>query len=122
MLQTKLYSGAYGVDAAEKDALGAIVKNGKKLRAEFGASLSTRIQKDITKNVNFASKLVLFNNYTDKEKTNRKNIDVNWEVMINIKAGKYLTTSIMTNLIYDQNVLAKTQFKEVLGIGLSYKF
>ena len=115
-------AGAYGVDPAVKDNGGNILKKGKKVRSEFGASLSARIQKDIVKNVNLASKLVLFNNYTDKEKDNRKNFDVNWEVMVNIKAGKFLTTSIMTNLIYDQNVISKTQFKEVFGIGLSYKF
>ncbi len=89
---------------------------------EIGATLSAKFQKDVFKNVNVLSKLVLFNNYTDEHEDNRKNIDVNWEVMINIKAGKYLTTSILTNLIYDQNVIAKTQFKEVLGVGFSYKF
>ena len=113
--------GEYGVEPAVIQN-GVVVTKGKKVRAEFGASISTRIQKDIVKNVNVASKLVLFNNYTDKDKPNRKNIDVNWEVMVNIKAGKYLTTSIMTNLIYDQNVIDKTQFKEALGVGLSYKF
>jgi hypothetical protein len=102
-------SGRYGVD------------RGKKVRHEFGASLSARFQKDVVKNVNLISNLILFNNYTDKVVDNRGNIAVNWEVMLNIKAGKYLTTSVRTNLIYDQNVIAKTQFKESIGIGLSYK-
>jgi hypothetical protein len=119
--QTLADSGAYGVDRAIIVG-GVLVKHGKNVRAEFGASLSTRIQKDIFKNVNLASKLVLFNNYTDKDIANRKNIVVNWEIMVNIKAGKYLTTSILTNLIYDQNVIARTQFKESIGVGLSYKF
>ena len=114
-------AGAFGVDP-EVIENGEVIKSGSKLRTEFGASLSTRIQKDIVKNVNLASKLVLFNNYTDKDKANRKNVDVLWEVMVNIKSGKFLTTSIMTNLIYDQNIKSKTQFKEVFGIGLSYKF
>ncbi|HEY4787872.1 MAG TPA: DUF3078 domain-containing protein [Bacteroidales bacterium] len=103
-------AGAYGVD------------KGKRVRPAFGANLNAKFQKDVVKNVNVVSKLTLFNDYTDKDKANRKNIDVNWEVMVNIKAGKYLTTTILTNLIYDQNVIAKTQFKEVLGVGLSYKF
>jgi hypothetical protein len=64
----------------------------------------------------------MFNNYTDKDKSNRANFDVNWEVMVNIKANKFLTTSIFTNLIYDQNIIRKTQFKEVFGLGVSYKF
>jgi hypothetical protein len=119
--QSLANSGAYGVDPAIIEN-GIMVKEGKKVRFEFGASISTRIQKDIVKNVNLDSKLVLFNNYTDPDKANRKNIDVNWEIMINIKASKFLTTSIVTDLIYDQNVVAKTQFKESLGVGLSYKF
>jgi hypothetical protein len=98
------------------------VEPGKKVRSEFGASFNAKFQKDILPYVNVLSKLVLFNNYTDKDKSNRANIDVNWEVMVNIKAGKFLTTSIFTNLIYDQNVINKTQFKEVIGVGLSYKF
>jgi hypothetical protein len=113
--------GAYGVDPAIVQN-GIIVRKGKRVRSEFGAGLSTQIQLDIFKNVNLVSKLALFNNYTDKDIANRKNIDVNWETMINIKAGKFLTTSIMTNLVYDQNVIARTQFKESLGVGLSYKF
>lgn len=109
-------------DQALADAGAYGVEPGKKVRSEFGASLSAKFQKDVVKNVNVVSKLTLFNNYTDSDKANRKNIDVNWEVMINMKAGKFLTTTILANLIYDQNVIDKTQFKEVLGVGLSYKF
>jgi hypothetical protein len=114
-------AGAYGVDSA-MIVNGVMLKKGKKLRSEFGASISTQLLLNIGKNVSFISKLLLFNNYTDRDKANQENIDVNWEVMLNMKAGKYLTTSIMTNLIYDQNVLPKTQFKESIGVGLSFKF
>ncbi len=113
--------GAFGVEPAIIQN-GIIIRNGKKVFSEFGANISTQIQLDIFKNINLVSKLTLFNNYTDKDIANRRNIDVNWETMILIKAGKFLTTSIMTNLIYDQNVVARTQFKESLGVGLSYKF
>lgn len=115
-------AGAYGVDPAEYNSSNQKIKDGKKCRFEFGATLSARYQQDVVKNVNIASKLLLFNNYTDKVKSNRGNIAVNWETMVNIKAGKYLTTSILTNMIYDQNVIRKTQFKEAIGVGLSYKF
>jgi hypothetical protein len=98
------------------------VTPGKKARGEFGAGLNIKFQKDVIKNVNVLSKLTMFNNYTDKDKSNRANFDVNWEVMVNIKANKFLTTSIFTNLIYDQNIIRKTQFKEVFGLGVSYKF
>ena len=122
-------AGAFGVDSAII-VNGVLVKHGKKSFIEFGANLSARFQKDVFKNVNISSKLVLFNNYTDKDKANRKNIDVNCEVMMNIKSGKYLTTSVFANPIYDQNIIQKTQFKEVIGVlrinfrrreGLSYE-
>ena len=118
--QTLADEGAYGVDPAVYQGL-VKVKNGQIVRPEFGAALSTAIQKDIIKYVNLDSRLDLFNDYTDKNKANRGNIDVNWNLMINIKAGKYLTTTILTNLIYDQEVIAKTQLKEGIGVGLSYK-
>jgi hypothetical protein len=121
-------AGAYGVE------------KGKKVRAEFGAYFTARFQKDIMKNINLMTKLSLFDNYTDKDESNRTNIDVNWEMLIGMKVNKYISASIFTNLVYDHNITIptfktiegvktavgkggpKTQFKEVLGIGLSYKF
>jgi hypothetical protein len=102
--------GAYGVTPS------------KKIKPELGVNLTAKLQKDVVKNVNIASNLVLFCNYTDDDKNNRDNVDVTWEVKINIKAGKLLTTSILTNLVCDYDVTTRTQFKEVLGVGLSAKF
>ena len=114
--------GAFGVEPARYDTANNKIRNGQRYRLEFGATLNSKYQKNIFKNVNVLSNLSLFNNYTDENLDNRKNIDVNWEAMINIKTGKYFTTCIRTNLVYDQNVIAKIQFKELLGIGVSYKF
>jgi hypothetical protein len=88
--------------------------------------------------VSIISNLQLFNNYTDPIAEQRSNIDVNWETVLLIKANKWLTTSIFTNLIYDHDVQVpvkrivngvevagtgpRTQFKEVLGVGISFKF
>ncbi|MBI5218822.1 MAG: hypothetical protein HY958_07825 [Bacteroidia bacterium] len=66
-----------------------------------------------------------------------ENIDVNWEVLIAMKLGKYLTATISTTLIYDDNTKIqiddnedgiieaegpRVQFKEIFGLGFSYKF
>ena len=104
-------------------------------RAEFGALFTGIYQQDVIKNINIKSKLDLFNNYTDPNEPNRKNIDVNWENIIGIKLGKYLGASIITNLIYDHDIKIeydpenkpevkgpRTQFKEAFGLGFSYKF
>jgi hypothetical protein len=131
--------GQFGVTAAVIDPLtGNIITPGAKTRFEFGAYLRARLQKDLVKNISVVSNLQLFNNYTDPIAAQRSNIDVNWENLILIKANKWLTTSIFTNLIYDNDVQVpvkrivngvevagkgpRTQFKEVLGVGLSFKF
>jgi len=115
--------GSYGVDKAVYDSSGTVrLKAGKKVRPEFGAYFTAKFQKDVFKFMNISSKVDLFNNFTNKVAANRKYVAVNWETMINIKAGKFITTSIFTHLIYDHDVSTRVQFKEVLGVGFSYKF
>lgn len=131
-------AGQFGVTPAVYDTNGVMLSQGKKVRLEFGAYLRARLQKDIAKNVQIVSNLQLFNNYTDPIAEQRGNIDVNWESLILIKANKWLTTSLFMNLIYDHDVKIpvkrmvngvevngtgpRTQFKELLGVGLSFKF
>ena len=103
------------------------VEPGDKTRSEFGAYAKIAFKKDIMENVNFATKLDLFSNYLDKP----QNIDVNWEVLITMKVNEYLSANLSTTLLYDNDILfdddkgnqsPEIQFKEVLGIGFSYKF
>lgn len=115
-------AGAYGVDAATFDTSGTVMTHGKKMRTEFGAYVNFKFKKEIFTNVTLASRLELFNNYTDKDKNNAKNIDVNWELGLLMKVNKFMTASVQTLLIYDANIVARTQFKEVIGVGLGYKF
>jgi hypothetical protein len=131
--------GSFGVKAAEYSLTdSSLISNGRKIRAEFGASLRAQYKQDVTKYLNISTTLSLFNNYTDPKPENRGNVDINWETLITIKAGKLITTSIYTNLIYDHDINIptyqkingekvqvgqgpKTQFKEVIGVGISYK-
>ena len=102
--------GAYGVDP------------GKTVRSEFGAYLNMKFKKDIMTNVTLTSKLELFNNYTDKDKNNAKKIDVNFENQLNLKVNKFITASVIAQLVYDANIIERTQFKELIGVGFGYKF
>jgi hypothetical protein len=127
-------AGTYGNEGAVYDeTTGELITPGKNFRAEFGAYVNILFQKEIFKNVTLMTKVDLFNNYTDPNKSNRKNIDVNWETVIDMKINKFLSASITTQLIYDDDIKIdsdgdgtpngpRTQFKEILGIGLSYKF
>ncbi len=132
-------AGAYGVEAATYNDLGVQTAGGENIRSEFGAYLNMKYKRDLMENVVFQTKLDLFNNYTDKDKDNAKNIDVNWETLIALKVNKFLSTNFFTHLIYDHDIEVpiyekingvktivgagpRTQFKQVLGVTFSAKF
>lgn len=103
------------------------LEEGKSLRSEIGGFLKITFQKDVIENVNFLTRLDLFTNYAD----NPQNVDVSWEVVIGMKINKWLTANFSTHLIYDDDIIIddgegnlapRTQFKEVFGVGLSFKF
>ena len=125
-IQTLADAGAYGVDPAEYDDAGTLTAAGKTTRSEYGGYLRALLKKDIMKNINLQTKLELFSNYEEAT-----HIDVNWEVLIAMKVNKYISATVSTQLIYDHDidildsdgrVGPRTQFKEVIGVGISYKF
>jgi hypothetical protein len=112
-------------------ALGAFgVDPDKNVRYEFGGLIKSMYTHDIMKNVNFLTRIELFSNYLH----NPQNIDVNWEVLLNMKINKYLSANLNTLLIFDDDIKfddpktpaiekkSKVQFKEVFGIGLTASF
>lgn len=113
------------------------VKEGEIFRGEFGALMRMQLRRELVKNVNFFSVLEVFNNYTDPNKPNRKNFDVDWQTGIDMKVNSWLSASLFTHVIYDQDILIpvdrsgdgqidgsgpRTQFRQVLSIGLAYRF
>ena len=128
-------AGAFGVEAATYNENGDLVTAGKRSRSEVGGYVRMVYQQTYfkDKSVSILSKLDLFSNY----KTNPQNIDVSWETIIGLKVNRFITTTITTHLIYDDDVdIAfdnnndgvidgsgpRTQFKEVIGVGLNVKF
>lgn len=119
------------------DALSAAgafgVEPGKKFRPELGAYANIAYKKDdIIKNVNFLTKLDLFTNYLK----NPQNIDISWENLLVLKVNKFISATVNTHLLYDDDILIKidegtgdepvlgkrAQFKEVIAVGFTYKF
>jgi len=119
-------AGAYGVKPAVIE--NGAKTDGEKSKLEFGAMVRILFKKDIMENITFTNKLELFSNYQEDP----QNVDVNWEMMLTMKVNKFISANISTQLIYDDNTIItseknpsggpRTQFKEVLGVGLSYKF
>jgi hypothetical protein len=115
------------------------VTPGEKVRSEIGGYIRViysrnDFKSEFLKNVSFTTKIDLFSNYLDKP----QNVDVSWETLIAMKVNKYLSFNFNTHLLYDDNTKIKVdrnkdgiidaypgsriQFKEIFGVGLSYKF
>jgi hypothetical protein len=125
-------AGAFGVEPAELDTAGNIIKHGDRVRKELGAYITFKYKKKLWENISFNTKLDLFSNYFH----DFGNIDVNWDVMLNMKVNKFLSVNVNTTLIYDDDIDVpiyddnevvigkgpRTQFREVLAVGLNFKF
>lgn len=107
---TLSHYGAYGVDP------------GKTVRTELGWNINSVYKRKLMENTDFQTKLNLFSSYKDL-----KHIDVNWENMLLLKVNKYITSTVSTNIIYDNDIKdsdgkAKWQLKEVIAVGFLYNF
>lgn len=131
-------AGSYGVKAAVFDDMGNILQHGEFYRSEIGGYVRLIYSRkdfkaELLKNVAFTTKLDLFSNYQH----NPQNIDVSWETIIALKVNKFLSVNLNTHLLYDDDVRIaidsnkdgisdkegpRVQFKEILGLGISYKF
>jgi len=95
---------------------------------QVGGSLNMIFKKDIMKNLNYMSKLDLFSDY----RHNPQNIIVGFENNFLMKVNKYISMSLTTMLVYDDNIKytdkegithgPRTQFRETFSIGFAYSF
>lgn len=113
-------AGAFGVDPGEK------------FKNELGGYLRAMYKKNLMENVSLQTKLELFTNYLK----NFGSIDVSWETLIAMKVNRFISATLSTHLLYDEDVdveitnddgsirmyNSKVQFKEVLAVGFSFNF
>lgn len=96
-------------------------------KLELGAQLKIDYKHQINKMLNITSTLNLFSDYLGKP----TNIKTLWDLLIDAKINKYFSTSLRTNLIYDNDILIadkqgtmapRIQLKEIFQVGFSYTF
>lgn len=123
--------GAFGVQKEIRDANNLITQKHLNYRAEFGAYLKVQYQTKVMENITFQTVLELFSNYLNKP----ENIDVNWTTLTTFKVNNFISATLTTQLIYDDDIKVlrtsgdqkgttgpDVQFKQVLGVGFNYKF
>lgn len=103
------------------------VTPGKHLFSEFGANLRMEARYEFLKNMTIFSRLSFYSNYLKDP----QNIDIIWDVQLNMAINQWFAATITTNMIYDNDtkILQKDgskgprlQFKEALGIGFNITF
>jgi len=96
-------------------------------RLQLGAQIKMDYKKAITKDMNIQTTVNLFSDYLGIP----QNIKVYWDLFIDAKLSKYFSTTVKTNLIYDDEILIankdgvlapRLQFKEMFSVGFSYTF
>lgn len=126
--------GAFGVQKAVLDAEGNIIQKGENIFLEFGFLITNNWETEIAKNMNMRHRLSLYTDYL----SSFGNIDVDWELNFDLKVNKYISASIGTHIIYDDDILfdeqkdenglvtdpgePRIQFKQLLGVGIAYDF
>jgi len=126
--------GAFGVEKAIVDASGAIIKEGKNRFIELGFLVNNSWTTTVSKNVEMEHKISLYTDYL----RSFGNIDLDWELNFTFIVNEHINASLGTQIIYDDDILfdrtladdgsilnsgrPKLQFRQQLGVGLSYNF
>ncbi|MDG2431435.1 DUF3078 domain-containing protein [Flavobacterium sp.] len=123
--------GAFGVTKAIYNTDGSLNKEGEKSKIELGFLLTGYYKKQVVKNVIMENRLSLYSDYIN----NFGNIDVDYNVAFDLVVNEYIRTNIGLHVIYDDDIKskknidgeqvtlgAKTQFKQMLGVGVVYQF
>ena len=93
------------------------VDSAKKVNTEFGAYITAKYNKALNSWATYTGRLDLYSNYIH----NPENIDILFNNLLSLKFNKWLGVNLSVDVLYDDDVLKKTQLKEILGIGLTLK-
>ena len=125
--------GMFGVEPAVTDELGNIIKEGEKMRTEFGFLVTSDFSKEVFENIDLNNQLSLYSDYLNKF----GNIDVDWQLAVNMKVNDFVKANLGTHIRYDDDVKFKedtngdgkletsgprVQLKQMLGVGVVYEF
>lgn len=125
--------GMFGVDPAVTDELGNIIKEGENLRTEFGFLFTSEYNKEVFENIDLSNQLSLYSDYLN----NFGNVDVDWQLALNMKVNEFVKANVGTHIRYDDDVKfkedtngdgkletsgARIQLKQMLGVGVVYEF
>lgn len=123
--------GAFGVNKALYDEFGNLITEGKNIRNEIGILITNQWKKEIFNNINLEHRISLYTDYIN----NFGNIDVDWQLQLDMTVNQYVKANIGTHILYDDDIKSKEeeggvqvvkgpkiQLKQLLGVGVVYQF
>lgn len=123
--------GAFGVEKAVYDEFGTLIREGKNIRNETGILVTNQWKREIFENINFENRIALYTDYIN----NFGNIDIDWQIQLDLTVNQYVKANIGTHLVYDDDIKSKQeeggvqvvkgpkiQWKQLLGLGVVYQF
>ena len=110
-----------------------MIEEGESVNTEFGVLLTSDFKKEIFTNVNLENEVSIYSDYLNKF----GNVDVDWQLNLNLVVNDFIKANIGSHLRYDDDVKIKKdtnndgkletmgsriQFKQLLGVGMVYEF
>ncbi|MRI63209.1 DUF3078 domain-containing protein [Ornithobacterium rhinotracheale] len=92
------------------------VEAGKKINLRLGLYASMYLKYTLLKNVEVENRLSLYSDYLDEP----ANIDMDYRMNVNFKINKLLTTNLMVQAMYDDDVYSGFQLREHFGVGFKF--
>lgn len=138
MIQELADQGRFGVTAAHYDEDSVWIP-GENILAALGANIILGYKQKIGDNITFNTALNTYYNYSEVREDKLLKVDVNWETTTNFIINKGIKVILFVHLKYDHNTtfpvyetiegvetvvdnVPKLQFKESLGIAITYSF
>ena len=94
------------------------IPDGQKSDAQTGASVTSAITTKLMPELTLTSNLDYFYSYLDDEGKSQ----FEWEIILNMRINKYLSTRLIPHVRYYQNESEDFQFKQNLTIAFNYTF
>ena len=86
---------------------------GEEMNYQLGFYSSIYAKFNLFKNIGIENKLSLYSDYLDEP----KNIDLDYIMNINFKINKLISTNLLLQATYDDNVFSGFQVREHFGVG-----
>jgi hypothetical protein len=133
------YKNTFVLDTARIDQTRHGIEADKRVRQEMGGQLLVKNSVSLMDGLDVSNTLRLFTNYLNKP----QNVDVDWEINVEQKINWYFTVLLNLHFIYDDDIRfpvldqddqpilmpdgserkePRLQFREFLGVTLSFKF